>query len=273
MVQIDNNKCVGCALCVADCFLGNIAVQEKKAVSGHTRCMGCGHCIAVCPQNAIQLEQYDMQEVQPYEKEQFTISPDTLLNFIKFRRSVRRFTEKPIEEAKLLNIIEAGRFTQTGSNSQAVSYIVVKNDIPQLLSLAFETLHHMAQTILSDTGARHPMSINYANMWMKMYASYIENPEAPTSLFFNSQALILIVSESQVDGALAASNMELMANAEGLGTFFSGFFVRAASGNQKIKTFLNIDSAQEVVACMVLGYPDVTYLRTVPRKKANVSWR
>ena len=41
-------------------------------------------------------------------------------------------------------------------------------------------------------------------------------------------AVIIVTANSEVNGALASSNMELMTNALGLGTFFSGFFVRAA---------------------------------------------
>lgn len=47
-------------------------------------------------------------------KEKFDISPVRLLNFIKFRRSVRHYKNKPVEKEKLERILEAGRYTATG---------------------------------------------------------------------------------------------------------------------------------------------------------------
>ena len=60
-------------------------------------------------------DDYDMSEVKPYDKETFTVESETLLNFIKFRRSVRRFKDMPVEKEKIQQIIEAGRFTQTST--------------------------------------------------------------------------------------------------------------------------------------------------------------
>ena len=106
-----------------------------------------------------------------------------------------------------------------------------------------------------------------------MYNEYKENPKMNDKLFFNAPALILVVSDSQVNAALASSNMELMTNAQGLGTFFSGFFAMAAQGNEKIRELLGLEGNKEIVTCMVIGYPNVKYVRTVPRKDASISWK
>lgn len=71
-----------------------------------------------------------------------------ILNFIKFRKTIRNFKDKDIENDKLLKIIEAGRFTQTGSNSQNVSYVVVKDKIAELRDLVLETLKNIGEYIL-----------------------------------------------------------------------------------------------------------------------------
>ncbi len=113
----------------------------------------------------------------------------------------------------------------------------------------------------------------YAELWLKMYEEYLENPNFNDKLFFNAPALVIVTANSVVDGALASSNMELMTNALGLGTFFSGFFVRAAQDNKEILDFLGVKEGKQVVTCMVIGYPKVKYMRTVPRKAADISWK
>ena len=67
--------------------------------------------------------------------------------------------------------------------------------------------------------------------------------------------------------------MELMANALELGTFFSGFFIRALQGNKKLMDYLGLDDNKKVVTCMVIGYPNIKYSRTVPRKEAQIFWK
>lgn len=272
MMKVDTEKCIGCGQCVKDCFPMDIEIVEGKAKINNKVCIKCGHCIAVCPKDAVSTDEYNMQDVKDYDKEKFSINPDTLLNFIKFRRTVRQFKNKEVEEEKLLKIIEAGRFTQTGSNMQDVSYIVVKEELEKLKDLVFETLKNMGEYVLNNRTPETRMYRRYGKMWIEMYEEYKKNPKND-KIFFNAPVIIVVTANSQVDGALASSNMELMADALGLGTFFSGFFVRAAQENKDIVDFLGVKRRREIVTCMILGYPDVKYLRTVPRKEADIIWK
>ena len=273
MMNVNSEKCVGCGICVKDCFLKCIEIVDEKAKINSATCMKCGHCIAVCPKGAVSIDEYNMEEVKDYIEAEFKIESDTLLNFIKFRRTTRQFKDKDIEREKLLKIIEAGRFTQTGINAQNVSYIVVKDNIEQLKEIALENLKNKGEEILKNLNPQTVPFKRYAQMWIKMYNEYKENPKLNDKLFFNAPALILVVSDSQINGALASSNMELMTNAQGLGTFFSGFFAMAAQGNEKIRELLGLEGNKEIVTCMVIGYPNVKYVRTVPRKDASILWK
>lgn len=271
MMNIEKEKCIGCGLCVSDCFATDIELIDGKAIMKNTACFKCGHCIAICPKNAVSTDEYNMGEVKDYHKDNFTIDSEQLLNFIKYRRTIRHFKNKDVENETLMKIIEAGRFTQTASNSQNVSYIVVKEGIDELKGLALESLSEHGQTILSNLDSQTMFLERYAKMWVSMNEAYKEKGE--DNLFFHAPAVILVVSDSGVNATLASSNMELMTNALGLGTFFSGFFVRAAEGNKKIMEYLGLDENKHIVTCMIIGYPDVTYARTVPRKGADITWK
>ena len=272
MITINPEKCIGCSLCVKDCFVQDISIGDGKALAHNKTCFKCGHCIAICPQNAVSTTEYNMDEVKDYDSESFTLSADNLLNFIKFRRTIRHFKKQAVETEKLSKIIEAGRFTQTGSNAQNVSYVVVQNDLDTLKSMTFDTLANMGNRLLSDENTS-PLIRRYAQMWIDMAKSYKQDPTKNDRLFFNAPAVILTVSSSPLNAALASSNMELMTNALGLGTFFSGFFTRAAEVNPAIPEFLGIPETDQIVTCMVIGYPKVKYVRTVPRKPAAITWK
>lgn len=270
MIIVDKEKCIGCGLCVKDCFPGIIKIVDNKAKVRNLACIKCGHCIAVCPKGAVSIDEYNMEDVKDYNEDEFKIEPDRLLNFIKFRRSIRQFKNKDVEIEKITKIIEAGRFTQTGTNSQNVSYIVVKDNIEKLKEMAFESLKFKAEVILNGQNEEYK---SYGRLWIKMYNEYKENPKLNDKLFFNAPVLILVVSESPVNAALASSNMELMTNALGLGTFFSGFFAIAAKENEEIRNLLGLEDNKEIVTSMIIGYPNVKYTRTVPRKNSCISWK
>ncbi|WP_320046530.1 nitroreductase family protein [uncultured Ilyobacter sp.] len=273
MMIVNEEKCIGCGLCVKDCFPKDIDLIDKKAKINNVTCFKCGHCIAVCPKDAVTTDEYNMSEVVEYDKDKFQIDSDNLMNFIKFRRSIRQFKDKEVEEEKLSKIIEAGRFTETAGNMQDVSYIVIREGLQELRKLTLETLNTIGKEILSNITPENIMYVKYAKLWVKMYKKYKENPDGEDELFFNAPAVIVVAANFQVNGVLASSNMELMTNALDLGALFSGFFVRAAAGNKEIREFLGIKEGKEIATCMIIGYPNIKYKRTVPRKTAEIFWK
>ncbi len=272
MISINKEKCVGCGMCVNDCPVRCISLVDDKADVNNKKCMKCGHCIAICPVNALSSYEYNMDDVVEYNKETFDIGYENLLNFIKFRRSIRKFKDMDVENYKIEKIIEAGRFTQTSTNSQDVRYIVVRQNRDKLKNLVLEGLNDLGQNIIGNLNDENKKFEGYAKSWIKMYEKSKVNPNAKDRIFFDAPVVILVISPNQTNAALASTNMELATNSLGLGTFYSGFLVRASQANNKINEFLKLDKNESVVTALVIGYPDVKYVRTVPRKDANISW-
>ncbi|NTU89357.1 MAG: 4Fe-4S binding protein [Actinobacteria bacterium] len=270
MITIDEEKCIGCGLCVKDCFTNDIEVIERKAKSKRARCIECGHCVAVCPTNAIILENYPSSEILEFEKGEFEIDPDQYLRSLKYRRTIRQFTDKQVEIEKIEKIIEAGRYSPTGGNQQNVSFQVVRDDIDSLRTMAIDGLNTMANLSIEE---KKKMNVSwYVNLWKQMYRDY-HDQNRKDGLFYDAGTVILVVSESVQNACIAAAHMETMVYAQGLGMVYSGFFTRVAAYSKEMKDYLQLEQGQQVVACLVVGYPSVTYLRTVPRKEAEVVWK
>ena len=60
-IQIINEKCIGCSLCIKACPFGAIIVKEKKAIIDFHKCNLCGACVPACKFKAILLEKPQAQ--------------------------------------------------------------------------------------------------------------------------------------------------------------------------------------------------------------------
>ena len=87
-------------------------------------------------------------------------------------------------------------------------------------------------------------------------------------LFRNAPAVLFIASEANIDAGLAAQNMELMGVSLGLGFLYNGYLRRAAEMNPQVLDWLGVGE-KKIEACALLGYPDITYKRTAPRRAAD----
>ena len=252
-VSIDSTKCIGCGVCAKVCAAHNIIINYKKAKTLSDHCLMCGQCSAVCPKEAISITNYSVEQI--VKKEENRLNPDDVLNVIRFRRTIRQFKQKEIPSEVISQILETGRLTHTAKNMQDVSFIVLdreKNRIEQMAVSLFRKLKPLAD-LFSSMARNNKIDDNF--------------------FFFNAPVVIVILAKEKTNGILAAQNMEFVAEANGLGVLFSGFFTTAVNASHKIKKALNIPKGKRAAMTLVMGYPAVKFLRSAPREKLDVSYR
>ena len=246
-IEIDNEKCVACLSCVSDCPSSYLYQEDSIIKTQEKGCIECGHCYAICPTNAIKMSGYDLNEQPVVSMTQ--IDSDILLEAIKSRRTIRKFKPQAIDEEMINKILEAGRYSPTGGNSQNVSYTILasKQDMAEEICV---NLFRKGKTICSPL------------------IKYLKRMDITDDFFFKGAPLVIVVSaKSNIDAGLSSAYMEIMANSLGLGVLYSGFFVICTKLSRKLKNLLELEKGYSVVSCMVIGYPDVKYQRIVPRKE------
>ncbi len=251
-VIVDRDKCVGCGLCGNVCVAHNIVIHDNKAEILMNDCVMCGQCSAVCPQKAITLAGCGSGQME--KAGDIRLDPDDILNTIRFRRSVRSFKETEIPKKVMEQILEAGRLTHTAKNMQDVSYVVLtagKDRVEKMAVKVFRAVKPVAD-LFSPMARNNRISDNF--------------------FFFNAPAVIVILAEDQTNGILAAQNMEFVAEANGLGVLYSGFFTMAANASRKIKREMGVPKGKKVAMTLVLGYPNVKFLRSTPHKELEVRY-
>jgi len=133
-----------------------------------------------------------------------------MLDFIKSRRSTRRFKPAPVPDAALQQIVEAGRYAPSGGNSQNTHFIVIRN------RAVLEKLAVLAREEFAKLEADE-------NTY-KSLANAIRNAKKGDYVFhYNCPVLIVTAGKkgypnAMADCACALENMMLMANALDLGS-------------------------------------------------------
>lgn len=66
-IELDIEKCVGCAHCMRVCPTEAIRIRDGKAILDEQRCIDCGECIRSCPHHAYDVKQDNLNEIVGYK--------------------------------------------------------------------------------------------------------------------------------------------------------------------------------------------------------------
>lgn len=252
-IQINPDQCIGCGRCVKVCVARNIELHDHKAKTVLRNCLLCGQCTAVCPKEAVSISGYTTGQIE--KKGEVRLKPEEVLDVIRFRRSVRQFRPDRIPGEVVRQILEAGRLTHTAKNMQDVSFVVLEKEK--------ERVEQMAVSLFRK-----------GKPFADLFSSMARNQTiGERFFFFNAPIAIVVLAKDRTNGILAAQNMEFVAEANGLGVLFSGFFTMAANASRKIKKAIEMPRGKRAAATLVLGYPDVKFLRSVQREELEVKYR
>ncbi len=94
IIQIDEDKCTGCAECIPNCHEGALQMIDGKArLISDLMCDGLGACIGHCPEGAIEIIE---REAQPYDeilviKEMVTKGKNTVIAHLSHLKDHKEF--------------------------------------------------------------------------------------------------------------------------------------------------------------------------------------
>lgn len=63
IANVDENKCIGCGICVQKCLIEAIELTNALSITNLDRCIGCGLCAHHCPEQVRNLERTGLREV------------------------------------------------------------------------------------------------------------------------------------------------------------------------------------------------------------------
>ena len=162
------------------------------------------------------------------------------------RRSVKRYTDQPVKEEDLQQIIQAGLYAATGAGSQCAIMVVVQDP---------EVLQQLERLNASCVG---------------------RNPDVVKN-FYGAKTCIVVLADKnnpnrEKDGSLVMGNMMLAAHALGLGSCWinrAKETFETEEGKELLKK-IGVEGEYEGIGNCIIGYADGEYPKAKERKPNRV---
>jgi ferredoxin len=272
LFEVDESKCVKCGACVRDCAFRALKSADdgtpKMAYSD--KCMRCQHCLAICPVGAVTFDGRKPED-SVLVKDLSLPTLDEVENWMRARRSVRRFAAEDVDRATLDRILASLGNAPTGCNARSLTFTCFPTRVA--------TDRFRAGFISAIE--QHRDGTRLLPRWLAIPA--IKLRKGGEDMFFRGASGLLIVSSDETspgvttpreDVTIACAHFEMLANAAGIATCWCGFLNLVQKEVPEIlEATVGIRRTTPFYA-MLFGRPAVRYARCVQRDSyARIDYR
>jgi nitroreductase/NAD-dependent dihydropyrimidine dehydrogenase PreA subunit len=270
-ITVDSEKCNKDGICVTACPTKVIQLNSTEEVPTpipefEEFCLACGHCIAVCPAGAFSLNWLRSEACPPISKE-LVLSRDQAEQFLRSRRSIRNFKDRPVEREKLQNLLKIACFAPSAKNNQPWHWAVVEKiaDVRRMAAMVIDWMRMVIR--------KHPEQAELRGL-PRVVAAWDAGEEricrgAPHVIVGHCDRNYGFGAE---DTALALSYLELFAPTLGLGSCWGGYFYSAVNVHPPLFEALGLPAGHKAFGAVMVGYPKLRYQRLPLRREPKVKW-
>lgn len=169
-----------------------------------------------------------------------------MIEQIKTRRSIRKFLDKPVEDDKIMQLLESARLAPSGSNTQPWHFIIVRSE---------STRKKLA------AAAQKQKWMLYAPVFIACVADIRSRIKDNIEIELDENSPHQELKQIIRDTAIAIEHIVLEAESIGLSTCWVAWYTQ-----DEIRPILKVPADKYVVSIIVLGYAD-ELPKARPRKK------
>ena len=169
-------------------------------------------------------------------------------------RTIRRFTDEPVDDLTLARCLEAARWAPSGANAQGWRFVVLRS--PEQRAVVAKAAAHALEVIEPVYGMSRPTDDDDSRRARTYRATYELHDRAGefTSVLF-AQTALPDASELLLGGSVfpAMQNFLLAARAQGLGACLTSW--ASYGGEQLLRDAIGVPEDWLVAGHIVVGWP------------------
>lgn len=270
LMTIDEGRCLKDGFCARECPAAIIELPgdgfPRIKPGQEEGCMDCGHCVAVCPHDALRHERIPAAG-SPALRDDLRLSEAQAVQFLRSRRSIRHFADRPVERETIRKLIETARYAPSGGNRQGVEWLVI-GDRGRLREIGALTVAWLRK-IVED-----PRAVAAAPYLLPTIAAWDAGQDtvlrgAPVLVVAMAPAEVMTGS---VDVAIAQTYLDLYAPVLGLGTCWAGLLQGAMANAPEARAAVGVPDGYPHHYALMLGYPLVRFFRAPERKAPRITF-
>lgn len=273
-IYVDEALCTRCGVCSSLCPgelispPGTTSLPEippEKLI----RCIDCGHCEVFCPTKALTRDHQTGLLPSPEIK---SLTPELLTSYLMNRRSIRRFRSESVAPEILLKILEIARYAPTGGNGQPVEWLIISD--PEKIRKISELSIDWMRSIQSPDHPLGALTPKFLAQWDRgidgicRNAPHLIMAHIPSGYHFPKGKPMAFI-----DGIIALTHVDIVAQAFGVGTCWVGLLAMAAAEYDPLRCFLDLPEERELAYALMAGYPRYKPGLIPERNSLNVEWR
>jgi ferredoxin len=284
---VDAEACNGDGLCVEVCPENAIELVDEVAstVEGRAEhCICCGQCVAVCPTEALQVRALAAGDFRRLTRPD--VGYDEFYDFLRSRRSVRVFKDKPVDRADIDKILAAAATAPMGFPPHTTEVVVIneKHELENLLSELIRHFDSMIKTFSSPIGrAMVRLSVGaetYNELKVHViekarYANELHRRDGTDRYMYRAPVVMLFHGNRwgmsyQENAHLVCHHSMLAAASLGLGTTIIGMIPPVVDRDAALRERYGIPKDNRVVTSLIIGHPKYRYRQSIRRDLAGV---
>lgn len=208
-----------------------------------------------------------VDQCTPINKD-YQLSVKQCEHFLRSRRSIRVYKNKPVEREQLARLIEIARYAPSGQNAQNAQWLVI-GDWDELKRLKEMVIDWMRHAIANTPDLAAALFLEKT----------VQRWEAGADVILRNAPALIVAHGHQKDRSapvtctIALTYLELAATSMGLGGCWAGYFNIAANHFPPMMEALGLPEDHQSMGAMMVGWPKFKYQRLPTRKPPKITWR
>jgi NAD-dependent dihydropyrimidine dehydrogenase PreA subunit/nitroreductase len=286
---VNLETCKGDGICTEICPEKVLETVDGKAatVAEHAdACILCGQCVAVCPTDSLRMPKLPAEDFQLLPRLPFGY--DEFHDFLRLRRSVRVFKDRPVERDLVEKILKAAATAPMGWPPHSTEVLVIerREELDVLLKELVRDYTSMVKGFRSPVGrvmirlaagAENYLALKdyildvarHANEAYHRDGSDRYMRHAPVLMLFHGNRRALSYEEN---AHLVCAQAMLAAVALGLGATIIGLVPPVVDRSRVLRERYGISKENKVITSLILGHPKYRYRKSIRRDLAGVRY-